>query len=72
MVEWSFFGMPYESTITNTYWGTVDDLYEVVAMYQAGQIRPEVKRFPMDQALEAYRRLEAGELSARAVVVPHG
>ena len=72
MVVWSFFGMPYESTITNTYWGTVDDLYEVVAMYQAGQIRPEVKRFPMDQALEAYRRLEAGELSARAVVVPHG
>jgi propanol-preferring alcohol dehydrogenase len=38
----------------------------------AGQIRPEIERFPMDQALEAYRRLEAGELSARAVVVPHG
>jgi alcohol dehydrogenase, propanol-preferring len=71
VVEWSFFGMPYESTITNTYWGTIEDLYEVVAMYRAGQIRPEVERFGMDQALEAYRRLEAGELSGRAVVVPH-
>jgi alcohol dehydrogenase, propanol-preferring len=71
VVEWSFFGMPYESTITNTYWGTIEDLYEVVAMYRAGQIRPEVERFRMDQALEAYRRLEAGELSGRAVVVPH-
>jgi propanol-preferring alcohol dehydrogenase len=38
----------------------------------AGQIRPEIERFPMDQALEAYRRLEARELSARAVAVPHG
>ena len=35
-------------------------------MYQFGQIRPEVERFAMDQALEAYRRLEAGELSERA------
>ena len=72
VVEWSFFGMPYESTITNTYWGTIEDLYEVVAMYRVDQIRPEVERFGMDQALEAYRRLEAGELSGRAVVVPHG
>jgi hypothetical protein len=26
----------------------------------------------MDDALDAYRRLEAGELAGRAVVTPHG
>ena len=71
VTEWSFFTTPYESTITNTYWGTIEDLYEVVAMYRAGQIRPDIERFAMDDALEAYRRLEAGELSGRAVVTPH-
>ncbi|GAA1643503.1 NAD(P)-dependent alcohol dehydrogenase [Georgenia ruanii] len=71
VTEWSFFTTPYESTITNTYWGTIEDLHEVVAMYRAGQIRPEVERFAMDDALEAYRKLEAGELCGRAVVVPH-
>ncbi|PGT74564.1 zinc-binding dehydrogenase, partial [Priestia megaterium] len=35
-VEWNFFSTPYESTITNTYWGTIEDLHEVVAMYRAG------------------------------------
>ncbi|WP_166877848.1 NAD(P)-dependent alcohol dehydrogenase [Salinibacterium sp. ZJ450] len=70
--EWSFFGTPYESTITNTYWGTIEDLYEVVDMYQAGQIQPEIERYSMDDALEAYRKLESGQLSGRAVVVPHG
>lgn len=69
--EWSFFSTPYESTITNTYWGTLEDLYEVVAMYRAGQIRPEIERYTMDDALEAYRRLESGQLSGRAVVTPH-
>lgn len=71
VTEWSFFSTPYEATITNTYWGTIEDLYDVVAMYRAGQIHPEVERFTMDDALDAYRRLEAGELSGRAVVTPH-
>jgi propanol-preferring alcohol dehydrogenase len=71
VTEWSFFSMPFESLLTNTYWGTIDDLYEVVRMYRAGQIRPEIERFSLDDALEAYRRLEAGELAGRAVVVPH-
>ncbi|WP_157156981.1 NAD(P)-dependent alcohol dehydrogenase [Diaminobutyricimonas sp. LJ205] len=69
--EWSFFTTPYESTITNTYWGTIADLHEVVDMYRAGQITPEVERYSMDDALEAYRKLESGQISGRAVVVPH-
>lgn len=53
------------------YWGTIEDLYNVADMYRAGQIRPEIERYSMDDALEAYRRLESGELSGRAVVTPH-
>ncbi|WP_454778224.1 NAD(P)-dependent alcohol dehydrogenase [Georgenia muralis] len=71
VTEWSFFATPYESTISNTYWGTIADLHEVVAMYRKGQIRPEVERYAMDDALAAYRKLESGQLSGRAVVVPH-
>ena len=40
-------------------------------MYRAGQIRPLVEHFSLDNALEAYGRLEAGELSGRAVVAPN-
>lgn len=69
--QFSFFTSPYESYVTSTYWGSVGELWEVVDMYRAGQIRPEVTRFPMEEALEAYRRLEAGEISGRAVVVPN-
>lgn len=71
VAEWSFFTNPYEATLTNTYWGTIEDLHDVVGMYRNGQIKPEVERFAMDDALEAYRKLEAGELSGRAVVTPH-
>lgn len=69
--DWSFFTAPYESTLSNTYWGTIEDLHEVAAMYRAGQLVPDVELYSMDEALEAYRKLEEGTLSGRAVVVPH-
>ncbi|WP_029088752.1 NAD(P)-dependent alcohol dehydrogenase [Brevibacterium album] len=71
-VEWNFYTAAYESALMSTYWGSIADLHEVAAMYRAGQIVPDVETFTLDEAPEAYRRLEAGELSARAVVVPHG
>jgi propanol-preferring alcohol dehydrogenase len=69
---WNFYGVPYEVELTSTYWGTLEELHEVVDLYRAGKITPDVEIFSLDEALEAYRRLEAGELTGRAVVAPHG
>ena len=71
VAQWIFFTNPYEATLTNSYWGTIEDLHEVVDLYRAGQITPDIERFTMDTALEAYRRLRDGELDARAVVTPN-
>lgn len=70
-VSWSFFANPYEAELTNTYWGTIEELYEVAALYRAGQIAPSVQRYSMDQALDAYHDLHDGKLSGRAVVMPN-
>lgn len=70
--EWSFYKVPYEVDFTTTYWGTIEELHEVAALYRAGKIVPDVEYFAMDDALEAYRKLQAGEISGRAVVTPHG
>lgn len=70
--EWDFYSTPYEAQLTNTYWGTIEDLHEVVDLYKAGLISPLVTRYSLDDALDAYRALQAGELDGRAVVVPHG
>ncbi|MCT1805749.1 NAD(P)-dependent alcohol dehydrogenase [Corynebacterium sanguinis] len=69
--EWAFLSTPYEAELVNTYWGTVEELHEVVDMYKAGQIEPQVTTYPLDKALEAYQALVDGEISGRAVIVPH-
>jgi propanol-preferring alcohol dehydrogenase len=69
--EWSFFTAPYEVELTSTYWGTIEELHEVVDMFKAGQLQPMYTTYPMDKALEAYQALVEGTVSGRAVVVPH-
>ncbi|MGF0224926.1 NAD(P)-dependent alcohol dehydrogenase [Dietzia natronolimnaea] len=68
---WNVFRLPYEVNFSSTYWGTLEDLHEVVELYRAGKINPEVHVFPLDQALEVYQKLVDGKVSGRAVIAPH-
>lgn len=68
---WNVFRLPYEVNFSSTYWGTLEDLHEVVDLYRAGKISPEVHVYPLDQALEVYQRLVDGKVSGRAVIAPH-
>lgn len=69
--EWSFYRAPYEAKLYNTYWGTIEDLYDVVALYKDGKISPHIEKYTLEGGLEAYQKLVDGTLSARAVIVPH-
>jgi propanol-preferring alcohol dehydrogenase len=66
----SFFTVPRGASVATTYWGGVVELTEVVALAARGLLDVRVERFPLDHALEAYHRLERGEIDGRAVVVP--
>jgi alcohol dehydrogenase, propanol-preferring len=65
-----FFTVPYELSVATTYWGSIPELIEVIALARAGGIRPRVERFSLDDAPLAYERMRAGRLHGRAVVVP--
>ncbi len=67
---WNFYALPYEVNLTTSFWGTLSELYEVIALAQRGLITPHLQRFPLDQAVRAYQLMKKGQLSGRAVVVP--
>jgi propanol-preferring alcohol dehydrogenase len=46
------------------------DVHDAVALAASGRVVSHVETFAFDQVGEAYRRLEHGELTGRAVVVP--
>jgi propanol-preferring alcohol dehydrogenase len=65
-----FFTVPYELSVATTYWGSIPELIEVIALARAGKIRAQVQQFSLEEAPRAYEQMRAGELHGRAVVVP--
>ena len=65
-----FFTVPYELSVATTYWGSLPELVEVIALARAGKISAHVERIALDDAPAAYDRMRAGTLRGRAVVVP--
>lgn len=61
----SFFPIPPEASVATTYWGSVTELAEVVALAERGVLDIHVERFPLDDAMTAYERLERGEAATR-------
>lgn len=67
----SFFSVPYEASVQTTYWGSRGELAEVLDLAARGLITPTVTTYPLDEAAQVYRDLEAGEVRGRAVIVPN-
>lgn len=65
-----FFSTPYEASVATTYWGTRNELIELVDLAHQGVFEIAVERFDIDNGVEAYRKLAANTLRGRAVVVP--
>jgi propanol-preferring alcohol dehydrogenase len=54
------------------YAGTLDDCHSVVGLAHAGLVKADVERVGFDGVLDAYDRMERGQLRGRAVLVPAG
>ena len=61
---------PYGTSISIPYWGSRVELMEVIAMAQDGRIHAEITEFPLGKAADVYRKLKAGQVQGRAVLVP--
>lgn len=67
---WNFYALPYDVSLTTTFWGTLPELHEVIALARRGLIKAHIQRFPLEQAMHAYELMEQGRLAGRAVIVP--
>jgi len=66
----SFFTVPYEASVATTYWGSIPELIEVIALAEQGHLHATIEQVSLDDAADAYVRLAAGEVDGRVVVVP--
>jgi len=69
---YSYLAVPTELAVTSTFYGSIPELSEVVALAASGAIKTEVELFPLEQTSLGYERLREGKIRGRAVVTPNG
>jgi propanol-preferring alcohol dehydrogenase len=65
-----FFATRPEAVITNSFWGSREELEELVALGAQGRVRARITRYALAEVNEVLDMLERGEISGRAVLVP--
>ncbi|NNH69964.1 NAD(P)-dependent alcohol dehydrogenase [Nocardia uniformis] len=63
-------GWPWGASVRKSLGGTRRDLFDCVALAQAGKLHMEVERFDLGDGPEALQRLDKGQIRGRAVLVP--
>jgi propanol-preferring alcohol dehydrogenase len=69
-LPFTFLSPKYEVSIATTYWGTLPELLEVLALAERGLIHAEIQEWSLDDAMKAYDAMATGKLHGRAVIVP--
>ena len=69
-LSFNIINLRWEASVQTTYWGSVTELAEVIALMRAGRIGAHVERFALDDAPAAYQRMRDGTLRGRAVIAP--
>ncbi len=69
-VPFGFLNIPYEASLQSVYWGSRSELAEVLALGARGLVTARTTSYPLDNAIDAYRALAAGQVVGRAVVLP--
>jgi alcohol dehydrogenase, propanol-preferring len=64
--------IPYGARVSMTFYGSLSDLRETIALAQSGKIKAHVARYPLERAAAAFDAMRAGTLEGRAVICPNG
>jgi propanol-preferring alcohol dehydrogenase len=69
-LPFNFMRVPLQCSFSTTYYGTKNELMEVIELAESARLRADIEFFAIDQAGEAYRRLHRGAVHGRAVITP--
>lgn len=69
-LPYSFLDFPAEVDLSTAYWGSRDELSQVITLAREGRVTPVVERHPLDSINEVFTRLEEGKVRGRAVLIP--
>ena len=66
----SYMSIPSGGSIMTVLGGSMAELGEVIALAEAGRLKPHISKYKLEEAAEVFNKFHAGEISGRAVLIP--
>jgi len=66
----SYTALPQGCALMTVLGGSTGELGEVVALAEAGKLKPQIQRFALEEVDTVYKKLQANEIAGRAVSIP--
>lgn len=66
----SYTALPQGCSLMTVLGGSTGELAEVVALAEAGKVKPHIQRFALEEVDAVYKKLQANEIAGRAVLIP--
>ena len=70
MFQFRFGALPFGCSMVTTMGGSTPELAEVIALAEAGRVKPLIEKYKLEQAVEVYDKLKNNQITGRAVLVP--
>jgi len=67
---WKYFHVPYECSLTTTFWGSIPELMEVLSLAEEGRLKCHTTFEPLSNHRQVYAAMRAGSTRGRTVFVP--
>jgi propanol-preferring alcohol dehydrogenase len=70
VLPFSYNTIPRGCALMTVLGGSTRELAEVVALAEAGKVKPHIQRFSLEEVDVVYKKLQANEIAGRAVLIP--
>jgi propanol-preferring alcohol dehydrogenase len=70
LLPYSFLAFSHEVAVTSSTWGALPELEELITLAGTGSVRPITETYRLEEINEVFAKMEKGEITGRAVIVP--
>lgn len=70
ILPYSFLSLPMECVVTNSVWGSYNEMIELLSLTVNGKVKSQIKHFQLEDINKVFDGMRKGDIGGQAVIVP--
>lgn len=70
ILPYSFLSLPMECVVTNSIWGSYNEMTELLTLAVDGKVKSQIKHFQLEDINKVFDGMRRGDIGGQAVIIP--